>query len=105
MSVKVIMERTVKAGKEKELAEALKEMRSKALRQPGYISGETLLDVDHPRTHIVISEWHSLDEWRRWADSPDRQGVSKRIEQLLDQPTRTRICIDAWGLPPTYSHV
>ncbi|MBI3954157.1 MAG: antibiotic biosynthesis monooxygenase, partial [Chloroflexi bacterium] len=41
MSVKVIMERTVKTGKEKELAELLKELRSRGLHQPGYISGET----------------------------------------------------------------
>ncbi|MBI3954262.1 MAG: antibiotic biosynthesis monooxygenase [Chloroflexi bacterium] len=105
MSVKVIMERTVKTGREKELAELLKELRSRGLHQPGYISGETLLDVDHPRTHIVISEWHSLDEWRKWEGSAERQGLVVRVERLLEQPTRTRVCIDAWGLPPTYSHV
>ena len=105
MSVKVIMERTVKAGKEKELAELLKELRSRGLRQSGYISGETLLDVDHPRTHIVIGEWHSLDEWRKWATNAERQDLVKRIERLLEQPTKTRVCIDAWGLPPSYSHV
>ncbi len=105
MSVKVIMERTVKAGKEKELAELLKELRSRALRQPGYISGETLLDVEQPRTHIVIGEWHSLDEWRKWAANAERQDLVKRIERLLEQPTKTRVFIDAWGLPPSYSHV
>lgn len=100
MSVKVIMERTVKAGKEQDLGGLLRDLRAVALNQPGYISGQTLLDVEHPRTHIVVSEWHALDDWKRWAASAERQALTKRIQRLLEGPTKTRVCIDSLGAPP-----
>ncbi len=45
MAIKVIIERSVSPDNQAEVAELLKELRAKAVLQPGYISGETLFSV------------------------------------------------------------
>ena len=64
MTIKVIMSRHVNPGREHELYELLVELRSRALRRTGYISGETLVLESDESLHLVISNWSSLREWR-----------------------------------------
>ncbi|MEA1959654.1 MAG: antibiotic biosynthesis monooxygenase family protein [Chloroflexota bacterium] len=58
MTIKVVIERTVKPDKRDELLEILKEMRPKAIQQPGHVKGETLCSIENPNTHMIISTWH-----------------------------------------------
>jgi antibiotic biosynthesis monooxygenase (ABM) superfamily enzyme len=44
--IKVVIERKIKAGKESEAWDLLHELRSKAIQQPGYVTGETLMRYD-----------------------------------------------------------
>jgi heme-degrading monooxygenase HmoA len=55
MAVKVLIYRKVRPGKEKELSEAVRNLRSKAIHAKGYISGETLRSIEDPSVHLVIS--------------------------------------------------
>ena len=64
--VKIIIERYIKQGKESELENLLLEMRSKALSQPGYISGETLIAINDPSHRLVISAWSSEEYCKAW---------------------------------------
>ena len=50
MAIKVLIQRKLKPRKEKELSQAVKELRSMATRAPGYISGETLRCIEDPLT-------------------------------------------------------
>ena len=75
MTIKVVIERTVKPDKKDKLLEILKEMSPKAIQQPGYVKGETLCSIENPNTHMIISTWHSLQDWRRWEDSPEPPGA------------------------------
>jgi len=43
--VRIIIERHLKTGKQGELIHLLKELRTAAVHQPGYISGETLASI------------------------------------------------------------
>ena len=54
MQAKILIKRTFIKGKKSEIIALLKELRSGALLQPGYISGETLSSVDQPQTLMVI---------------------------------------------------
>ncbi len=94
MSVRIIMERKIKEGKELELARLLRELRAKALHQPGYISGETLAAVDDPSVRIVLSTWRDVDAWRAWENHPERLKILSQIEPLLAAPTKTRVYIE-----------
>ena len=91
MAVRVIIERKIKKGKEVDLARLLLELRSRAIKQKGYITGETLRDYDDPSTHIVISTWESVEDWKRWSNKEERMEVQSRIEELLTEPSKTKI--------------
>jgi heme-degrading monooxygenase HmoA len=91
VAVKVIIERSVSPDNQAELAELLKELRARAIRQPGYISGETLFSVDRSGTHLVISTWESLRDWKAWENEPKRLELSGRIEALLSAPSKSSV--------------
>jgi heme-degrading monooxygenase HmoA len=60
------------------------ELRNRATRQPGYISGETLRRLDKPDEFLVISTWD-------WATSQERNEVQGRIDSLLGSQTEYKI--------------
>ena len=63
MSVKVTMLRHVIPGREEELKELVLKMRTIALRQPGYVSGQTLVLASDPSVHLIIGQWLTLEAW------------------------------------------
>jgi heme-degrading monooxygenase HmoA len=67
------------------------ELRSRAMKLKGYISGETLRDVDDPNTSIVIATWDSLEDWKAWEDNKERKEVQAKIDALLRAPARHRV--------------
>ena len=89
--VKVIVERKVKKGKETELVQLLREVKSAATLYPGYISGETLTSVDDPRLFLVMANFKDLDSFKKWRDNPARLKITARIDELLESPARMSI--------------
>ena len=101
MTVRVLIERTVDPGKrQEELLDLMRELRARALHQPGYVSGETLMSVDKPGMHLVISTWHSLKEWRAWENNPQRLEILSKIDRLLTAPPKTRVFTEPWVALP-----
>jgi heme-degrading monooxygenase HmoA len=88
MSVKVLIQRKVKPGREKAVNAAVRELRSKAIHAQGYISGETLCSIEDPSVHLVVSTWRSLEDWNRWAESRGRKAFQQTIDPLLEEPTK-----------------
>jgi heme-degrading monooxygenase HmoA len=95
MSVRIIIDRKVKKGKEADFAKLLRKLRSKAIFSEGYISGEMLRDQDDPRNYIVISAWQSVADWERYERVPETSKIHARIEKLMDRPTKVKICVHA----------
>lgn len=87
MTVKIIIKRKVPKEKEAELLPLLIELRALATAQPGYVSGETLRNVDDPKDYIVISTWQSIDDWRTWAVNMRRVEVQDKVDALLGEKT------------------
>ena len=85
MAVKIIIRRKVPRGKEVQLQPFLIELRSKAITQPGYISGETLINVDDPEDYLVISTWKSKEDWKGWEANRMRLEIQSKIDSLLGQ--------------------
>jgi quinol monooxygenase YgiN len=100
MTVKIIIERTVKPDQQDELLLLLKQLRAHAIHQPGYIAGETLTSADRPGTHLVISTWHSLKDWRAWENNPERRQISAKIEPLLNTPSKVGVFVEPWAALP-----
>jgi antibiotic biosynthesis monooxygenase (ABM) superfamily enzyme len=92
MAIEVIIKRKVKAGHQaKLLVPLILKLRAMALNQPGYISGETLSNIENPEECLVIGRWESVEDWNRWLNSNDRDEINKRIESLIGEQTEYRV--------------
>jgi heme-degrading monooxygenase HmoA len=85
----------VKKGKEADFSRLLRELRTKAIPTPGYISGETLRALDDPHNYIVVTTWQSVDDWEKWEKNPERKKIQTKIEKLMARSTKTRILVHA----------
>jgi heme oxygenase (mycobilin-producing) len=85
MAIKIIIRRKIPKGKEGQLLPLLLRLRSKAISQPGYISGETLRNVNDLEDYVFISTWKSTEDWKAWEMSNDRAEIQSRIEALLEE--------------------
>jgi len=84
--IRVIIERHAKDGTR--LLTLLREVRTEAMKQPGYISGETLVNTEDSSTIIVVSTWNSLKDWKAWYASDKRAQIENKFESLLVEPPR-----------------
>ncbi len=89
--IKVLLERTIKGKHVKEITRLLRMLRILAMQQPGYISGETLHEVDAPNNYLVISAWYSLEQWQAWLSSRERQQLQAELDDYMEAPTRIRV--------------
>ena len=95
MAIKVVHQRTIRPENKEELGGLLAKLRTAALSQPGYLSGETLVALDDQDSHLVISNWQTLQEWRTWENNPERRILIAMIDKLLVDPATVRVFIDA----------
>ena len=63
----------------------LRDIRTEAMKQPGYISGETLVDTENSSVIMAISTWESLKDWKDWEASEMRANLEKQINALLTE--------------------
>ena len=91
MAVKVLIKRKVPKGKEAELVKLITQLRSLATMQPGYISGETLRNMDDREEYLVISLWQSADDWKLWESSKERARIQAEIDAVLGENTRYEV--------------
>jgi len=89
--IRVIIERKVKRGKEREMWALLHDLRSKAIRQPGYVSGETLVGHDNPLLWVVIGTWLKAENWRYWLNSPERKAIVGEEKSLVVAPAKITV--------------
>jgi heme-degrading monooxygenase HmoA len=95
MSVRIIIDRKVKKGKEADFAKLLRALRSKAIFSKGYISGEMLRNRDDPQNYIVITAWQSVSDWEVYEKVPETSKIHTRIEKLMARATKVKKCVHA----------
>ena len=91
MAVKLIIKRIVPQNKAEVLKPLLQKLRSQAMQQPGYISGETYKRIDRPGESLVVSTWQSMGDWRSWVMSDERKGTQEKIDDLLGEKSEFEI--------------
>jgi heme oxygenase (mycobilin-producing) len=91
MSAKILIKRRVPADKEEQLINLIKRLRSIAVAQPGYISGETLRSAENADEYLVISTWQSVEDWKAWEASKDRVEIQGQIDKLLGEKTTCNV--------------
>lgn len=89
--IRVIIKRKIRPGKEREMWNLTHDLRSKAMRSTGYVSGETLVGHDDPSLWVIISTWLTAENWQAWLNSPERKAVDSQEKALLAAPVRTTV--------------
>lgn len=87
MVAKILIRRRFKKGKTKEIFSLLKDFRSAALNQPGYISGETLIENDDSQHMLVIGTWENIESWHSWENNRKRKEFEAMLEIYQEGPT------------------
>jgi len=87
MAVKVLIRRRVPEEKARELIPLVRQMRGLATNHEGYISGETLRNLESPEEFMVISTWESSKDWKEWLKSKDKKNIQDKIDSLLGGET------------------
>lgn len=87
MAVKVLIVRRGTPRCFEELKPLLQRLRAMALAQPGYVSGETFLNIEAPGEYLVISTWATLAQWTEWLNKPERAAIQAKIDELLGETT------------------
>lgn len=105
MAVEVLIKRRFIKEKEAVLAPLIVRLRSLALAQPGYISGETLkcIDPTGDDEYLVRSTWRSVEDWKTWLHSEARTAIQSKIDAITGEATEYRIYEPlVGGILPSY---
>ena len=87
--IKVFIEREAKEPER--LLIPLRELRAAAMKQMGYISGETLVSAEDNSNLIIVSTWQSLKDWKNWEKAEERIRLEKKIKPFLAKPCTVKI--------------
>jgi heme-degrading monooxygenase HmoA len=88
MIAKIIIKRRFVKENTPQILSLLNKIRSIAMEQPGYISGETLTQKDFPENMAVIATWQSMENWLAWKNSEARQTYEAMLEIYQTRPTQ-----------------
>ena len=93
MAIEVLIRRRFIKEKEAALAPLIVRLRSLALVQPGYISGETLKCIDPAGEdeYLVRSTWQSVEDWKTWLHSDERTAIQSKTDTIMGEETEYRI--------------
>jgi len=93
MAVEILIRRKFIAKKANEVAPLMVKLRSLALTQTVYISGESLRCIDPPgeNEYLVRSTWRSVEDWKNWSNSEVRTGIQKQIDVITGEETEYKI--------------
>ncbi len=90
MTVKILLERKFKKEAGLEEIKTINELRIGAMQQKGYISGETLVDLNDHQRIVVISAWANKAGWEAWLNSDERRKLEANLDKNLKQPAIIR---------------
>jgi heme-degrading monooxygenase HmoA len=88
MIAKIIIKRRFVKENTPQILSLLNKIRSIAMNQPGYISGETLMQSDFPENLAVICSWQSMAEWHVWKNCEERKSYEAMLEIYQTRPTQ-----------------
>jgi len=91
MTVKILIKRKVSADKAAKLSELVMQLRALSVKQPGYVTGESLKSAENPDQYLVISTWDGINAWKAWLASKERATIQNQIDALLGAKTEYEV--------------
>ena len=83
MAVKILIKRKFKDGNMQAASRLLINNRNGAMIQPGYISSETLRNIDDRNQVVVVSMWEKIEAWNAWKNSETRTANEAEFKDYL----------------------
>lgn len=90
--IRVVVERWLGEESDAAIAVTMRDLRREAIHAAGYVTGETLRDVEAPHHFVTISTWRTRQDWEAWASSEKRQEIEGEIGLMLAEPEKVIIC-------------
>ncbi len=85
--IRIVLEHRTKGSSDTmKLVQVIRDIRAVASQQHGFITGETLVNIEDPTHVLVISTWQTADDWKAWDESPVRIEMRKPLLKLLAEP-------------------
>ncbi|MFH1984341.1 MAG: antibiotic biosynthesis monooxygenase family protein [Pseudomonadota bacterium] len=85
ISVYITTKRTLKTGESEKLLPLLKKLIDSAVKQPGYISRETLRSTDDPESFLVVSKWETAEGWKKWQYCKRGRDILGQVDVLVGE--------------------
>ncbi len=81
--IRVIIEREIAEGLEQYYESAIADLLGVMANAPGYVSGESSVEIHRPNRYVVITRWTDEAAWNRWFQSSERQELLDAIRPFL----------------------
>ncbi len=81
--IRVIIEREIAEGLEPFYESAIANLLHVMAGSPGYLSGESSVEIHRPNRYVVITRWTDENAWNRWFQSSERQELADTIRPFL----------------------
>jgi len=69
----------------------LAELRREALRQQGYLSGNTLVGVEDQSLICIETIWESVKKWKEWEKSQAQIKIFRKLIPYLSEKSKIKI--------------
>ncbi len=89
--IRVIIERSIAESLEANYEDTAKQTLQKAIRSPGFISGESLKDITNTRHRVILCNWRSLQDWQAWQQSHERKEMMDKLNLMLEKEEKVTV--------------
>jgi len=89
--IRVIIERNIAETMEGNYEDAALGILQASVRAPGFISGESLVDIENPRHRFVVCKWRSELDWNNWNNSQERKVLMGVLSLLLEKEEKVTL--------------
>ncbi len=89
--VHVLIERHLHEGQLSTYLEQAKIALQKTYMVPGFVTGEAFANIQDENHRFLLCKWKTLEDWQRWANSPERKEVLSAVHAILTQPEKITV--------------
>jgi heme-degrading monooxygenase HmoA len=83
----IITHRTKDKEETRKLVQVIQLIHAEARKQPGFIRGDTLVDVSDPTQVMVLSSWQTIEDSNAWDASETLKSLIPLLEEHLIKET------------------
>lgn len=81
--IKVMIERQIADDLAEHYQQRANNTLQAAMGSVGFISGESLQDVNDPNHRLIFANYRTLDHWLNWYQSAERQEIMSSLRPML----------------------